>query len=470
MNAPPDTASPGFRRALTYFDLTNMTVGAIVGADIYIAAAITAGLLGPASLLAWLCAGILATVIALTLAECASVVPEVGGPYAYVRKAFGAFPGFLAGWSMWIAEMTALPVFAIAFTNYLEHFVSLSDVSEHALRIAFLAVLATVNILSVRTAGRVNDALTFLKLLPLLLLVVGGTGYLLVHIDLARDNLTPLAPLGFDEFPTALVLVFWAFAGFELSTVPAGEVRDPMRTIPRALATGMAIVTLFYLSTNFVLYALLPHGELANSATPLAAASAVVFGSIGATIMSAGAIVSVSGSDESDMLGSSRLSYAMAADGLLPYQLATIHSRFRTPYVALLAQAAIAIGLTFVDQLATLISFAVFNLTFSFALSALALIVLRRSDPRHRSPGRRALPYLAVVISVGLLLATSWQDKLAGAAVLGIGLLVFAVAKRTPHPSPEVHEIKAAHTRNRLTTLQDSFLGRLRHWRSRQGA
>src|SRR6266700_1252910 len=104
--------TPTLDRALGFFDVTNVTVGAIVGADIYIAAAITAGLLGPASLLAWAVAGVLATVLALTLAECARLVPEVGGPFAYAERALGRLPGFLAGWSMWIAELVALPVFA----------------------------------------------------------------------------------------------------------------------------------------------------------------------------------------------------------------------------------------------------------------------------------------------------------------------------------------------------------------------
>jgi amino acid transporter len=462
---PPPAPAPTFQRALTFFDVTNMTVGAIVGADIYIAAAITAGLLGPASLLAWLLAGVLATVIALTLAECAGLVPDVGGPYAYVRHAFGPFPGFLAGWSMWIAEITALPVFAIAFTNYLGQLTTLTNLHEHMLRIAFLVALTAVNVASVRTAGRLNDALTVLKLLPLVLLVIGGVVYLALRPGVAADNLSPFAPFGLDQFPHSLVLVFWAFAGFELSTVPSAEVKEPRKTIPRALAAGLAIVTLFYLSTNLVLYALVPHTELAGSATPLADASAVVFGGIGATIMALGAVISVSGSDESDMLGSSRLSYAMAADGLLPYRIATIHSRFKTPYVALMFQASIAVALTFVDRLSSLISFAVFNLTFSFALCALALIRLQWKGERHFSVRERVLPVLALLISAGLLLATSLGDKLVGLAVLGAGCAIYvASARGRPHPDRDVHEDKQTYRQQRLRELRQTFLGRLKHF------
>jgi APA family basic amino acid/polyamine antiporter len=454
-----------FRRALTFYDVTNITVGAIVGADIYIAAAITAGLLGPASLLAWVVAGVLATLMALTLAECARLVPEVGGPFAYTSRAFGPLPGFMAGWSMWIAELTALPVFAIAFTNYLGYFVTINNVVTHTLRIAFLVTLTAVNIVSVRAAGRLNDALTGLKLLPLLLLVIAGFGYMAFHASQVADHLTPFAPFGFSRFPTALVLVFWAYVGFELSTVPSGEVEDPSRTIPRALAVGMLIVTAFYLSTNVVLYSLVGHDKLATSATPLALAGTVVFGAAGAAIISAGAMVSVSGSDESDMLGASRLGYAMAADGLLPHALASIHERFRTPHVALIAQMVVAVGLTFIDQISNLISFAVFNLAFSFLLCALALFRLHRTMGGPLSLWRRALPFCGAAIACGLLIATDTVDKLAGGLVLAAGLCVYFAAapgKALPHALARVTE--TAHVLRQLERRRMRFLGGLVGW------
>jgi amino acid transporter len=327
---------------------------------------------------------------------------------------------------MWIAELTALPVFAIAFTNYLGEFARLDDVPTHAVRVGFLALLTAVNVRSVRTAGRVNDALTLLKLAPLLVMVVAGLGYAALHPAAVVDRFTPFAPFGFGRFTESLVLIVWAYAGFELSTVPAAEVADAPRTIPRALATGMGIVTLFYLSTNLVVYALVPHEDLARTTVPLAAAGTVLFGALGATLMSAGAMISVSGSDESDMLGSSRLAYAMAADGLLPHPLASIHPRFGTPWVALLTQGAIAAALTFVDRIPALIGFAVVNLALSFLLCALALLVLRRRDRRARgdSRGRPLLPLLGVVVAGGLLLASSPAQQVTGLAVLAIGAAI----------------------------------------------
>ncbi|MFA7295629.1 MAG: APC family permease [Dehalococcoidia bacterium] len=453
-----------FRRDLTFFDVTNITVGAIVGADIYVASAITAGLLGPASILAWVAAGVLATILALNLAECARLVPSVGGPYAYVSTAFGRFPGFLAGWSMWIAELTALPVFAIAFTNYLGAFAQLGDVETHVVRITFLAVLTAINVWSVRTAGRVNDALTLLKLAPLLVMVVAGFGYAALHPAEVVDRFTPFAPFGFAHFTESLVLIVWAYAGFELSTVPAGEVAHADRTIPRALAAGMGIVTLFYLSTNLVVYALVPHEELARSAVPLAAAGTVLFGGLGATLMSAGAMVSVSGSDESDMLGSSRLAYAMAADGLLPHPLASLHARFGTPWVALIVQSAIAAALTFVNRIPTLIGFAVVNLALSFLLCALALLVLRRRDHAQHSLPRRGLPVLGVLVAGGLLLASSPSQQLTGAAVIAVGTAIYWLAPRRTLPHAIEPMLDPERVLARLARRRMRFLGGLVGW------
>ena len=456
----PNDSGPTFRRVLTFFDVTNITVGAIIGADIYVAASVTAGLLGPASLLAWLAAGVLATVLALTLGECARLVPEVGGPYAYVARAFGRMPGFLAGWSMWIAELTALPVFAIAFTNYLGYFVELDQTRTHIIRLVFLLVLTATNVVSIRAAGRLNDALTALKLAPLVALVLGGLTYAVFHAPEVVERMTPFAPFGFGQFPLALVLIIWAYMGFELSTVPAGEVERPAQTIPRALATGMAIVTVFYLTTNLVVYMLIGAEELAGHPTPLVAAATVVFGVPGAILIAAGAMISVCGSDESDMIGSSRLGFAMAADGLLPRPFARLHPRFRTPYTALIAQCLIAMVLTFVDAIPRLISFAVVNLSFTFLLCSLALIRLQRQGAERAPLPQRVLPFVGAAITIALLAATSTTEKLAGLTVLAIGIGVhFATTPGDVVPEARALLLDSERLFYRLAHQRMRFLG-----------
>ena len=289
------------KRDLSYFDLTNIVVGAIVGSDIYIASAITAGLLGPFSIIVWIVAGIAATILTMIFAYSAYYVPRVGGSFAFVSTAFDDFYGFLAGWSMWIAEVLSLPVFALTFANYLQYFVRLNFLEQLAVKALFLFGLTIVNIFGVKAAGRLNDILTVAKLLPLLLIVIVGLGSFAFNPSILA-NYTPLAPFGIGNFGTALVLVFWAYVGFELGTLPAGEVKDPKRNIPRAITTGMAIVTFFYLSTNFVIFGTVNSARLSQTLTPLVLVGTALLGTSGAIIISAGALISVSGSDESEYL------------------------------------------------------------------------------------------------------------------------------------------------------------------------
>jgi amino acid transporter len=158
MNAKSED-SKGFKKELTFFDLTNIIVGSIVGADIYIASALTAGMIGPFSIIIWVVAGIFATIIALVFAYCSYYVPRVGGPFAFVSYAFDDFYGFLTGWSMWIAEILALPVFAIAFVQYLQYFYPLDFFQQIIVKGLFLFTLIFINIIGVKAAGKFGSVL-----------------------------------------------------------------------------------------------------------------------------------------------------------------------------------------------------------------------------------------------------------------------------------------------------------------------
>jgi amino acid transporter len=416
--------SKKLKEELTSFDLTNIIVGSIVGADIYIASALTAGLIGPFSIIVWLVAGILATIIALVFAYCSYYVPRVGGPFAFVSYAFDDFYGFLTGWSMWIAEILALPVFAIAFVQYLQYFFPLDFFQQTIVKGLFLFTLIFINIIGVKAAGRANDFLTIIKLIPLILLVFGGFFLFIFNPRTLVTNYTPFAPLGLKNFGVALVLILWAYAGFELGTLPASEVKDPKKTIPKAIITGMMIVTAFYLSTNFVIYGIVNWSKLAISTTPLVDVALVIFGAVGAIIMAIGALLSVSGSDEAGVLTTARLSYAMSIDGLFPRIFSRIHPRYGTPYMGLLIQGVIAFTLSIYSGLSKLISFSVFNLAFSYMLTCLALIVLKK-DTEKKLYGQNILPWVGVGICLYLLYSTAMFDKVVGLALILFGILLY---------------------------------------------
>jgi len=313
------------KKELSSFDLTSIVVGSVIGADIYITPALVAGMMGPAGIFVWIVAGIFAVVIALVFSYTSYYVPRVGGPFAFVSKAFGNFYGFLTGWAMLSAEMMALPVFAIVFTRYLNYFVELELWEDLLVKGLFLFSLTFVNIIGVKIGGKVNDALTILKLCPLVLVIVSGIIFLTNNPEKLIENYTPIAPLGFDNFGVALVLVFWAFAGFEMGTIPASEVKNPRKIIPKAIILGITTVILFYLTINFVVYGSVNWNELSRSTFPLVLAGSLVIGYIGATIVGFGALTSVSGSSAAFSLGVSRLYYAMSIKGLLPKIFSNVH-------------------------------------------------------------------------------------------------------------------------------------------------
>jgi basic amino acid/polyamine antiporter, APA family len=231
---------------------------------------------------------------------------ESGGSYAYAKAAWGPFAGFIVGWSLWLAEWISLAVFPLAFTRYLQFFIpNLDLLTQTIVKVVFVAFLAVTNIVGVRAAGKINDALTILKLAPLVFFVVAGISWMIINPASAAANFSPFAPFGFASFGSSIVLIFWAYAGFEISTIPADDVDQPSKTIPKAVIFGILIVTVFYLTTNIVLFGVRNYTLLANDTAPLAAASNAIFSSnvalalFGGLLVGVGALISVTGSDES---------------------------------------------------------------------------------------------------------------------------------------------------------------------------
>lgn len=425
------------KRDLTLFDVMGIVIGGIVGADIYVASSITSGLIGPFSIFVWLIAGLFAIVLALVFAYNSFYVPKMGGSFSYAAKAFDKFYGFLAGWSLWIAEVVSLAVFPIAFTSYLQYFIKLPFLVVILIQGLFIFGLTAINIVGVKRAGRVNDALTIIKMLPLFGLLVLGFVFLGTHPDVLSANYNPLTPFGLGNFGSALVLIFWAYAGFELAVLPASEVKNPRKTIPKAIILGILIVTVFYMATNFVVYGTVHYNDLAGTKTPLVLSSLIVMGGIGALIMSIGALFSVSGSDEAGVLGTARLSYAMAVNGLFPKIFAKLHKRFGTPYMALIIQGIIAFVASSFYGLSNLITFATFCLAFAYLLSSLALLALKKGK-KLKLFGQEIIPWAGVAISLYLLYSTSIYDKVVGIFIIFIGVLIYIFFS----PKEDIHHLK----------------------------
>jgi amino acid transporter len=434
---------------LTLFDVTNLVVGGIIGADIYVASAFGAGLLGPFSLIVWVVAGFMAIVIALCFAQCAALLPKVGGPYAYAHAAWGTFAGFIVGWSLWLAEWMSLAVFPVAFTQYLMFFLpGLDLISQVIVKVLFVVFLIVTNVGGVKAAGRINDVLTLVKLAPLIFFTVVGLLYMGSNMTTVNMNFSPFLPYGFGNFGAALVLIFWAYAGFEISTIPAEEIRDPSRTIPRAIILGISIVTIFYLTTNIVLFGVRRWDWLQNDNAPLATATGMALGSIpalaliGGTIVGGGALISVTGSDESGMIGTSRLGYALAADGLFPRVFAKIHPRFKTPYLGIVIQAVTALVAAIIGGLSMLIATSVFFMAIAYVATSASIFSLRRKGAKAQFHlrGGWAIPSLGAVFSLYLITQCSLTQIALGLILLSIGVPIYVKYS----PKKEIAELREA--------------------------
>ena len=431
---------------LSLFDVTNLVVGSIIGADIYVASTFGARYLGPFSLIVWVLAGVIAIVIALCFAQCAALLPKVGGPYAYAKEAWGPFAGFLVGWSLWLAEWVSLAVFPVAFTQYLMFFLpSLDPTFQIFVKGLFIAFLVATNIVGVRAAGKTNDVLTVAKLAPLVLFSVIGLSYIILHPATATGNFLPLLPFGLGNFGLTLVLVFWAYAGFEISTIPAEETKNPSRTIPKAIVLGISIVTIFYLVTNTVLFGVMPTNQLAASNTPLPTATGTALASlptlslVAGTIVGAGALISVAGSDESGMIGTSRLGYALAVDGLFPRIFAKIHPRFKTPYLGIIVTAAAAFIAANADM-TMLIAVSVFLLAVSYFATSASIFFLRRKGLRalFHLRGGLFVPILGTIFSLLLITQCTITQFVLGLVLLAAGVPIYMKFS----PKKEIAELK----------------------------
>jgi basic amino acid/polyamine antiporter, APA family len=459
---------------LNFFDVTNLVVCGAIGADIYIISALSSAYLGPASLVVFIVAGLIAIIITLNFAEAAALVSKVGGAFAYVNEAWGDFAGFLVGWPLWIAAVAGLAVMPVAFVRYLSYFVpSLTVIQGDVIKIVFVAAIAYINVRGAKAAGRINDVLTIAKLSPLLLLIVAGFVYLVVHPGTAASNLVPFAPLGFSNFAPALIIIFWAYTGFELAVIPSGEVENPTKTLPKAMILGMAIVTFFYIAVGFMTLAVVNWTSLQYDVAPLATAGSVVLSYtpalalIGGTILGLGALISISGFDESGTLATARLSFAISLEGLFPRLFSRIHPRFGTPSNAIIIQSAIALFASLIGGLTQLIIFSAFNLAFVYMATCAAVLTLRgRQTDSDRTYLERltgpAIPIAGIILSGFLIYECGITTIAFGIVSILIGIPIYVLyAPRTEITTLKRDFYSSEAILARSTHTQKVFLGYL---------
>ncbi len=338
--APPPPALSPAGKALGLWTLTALVVGNMIGSGVFLLPASLAPF-GGASLLGWLVTTVGSMMIGLVFARLARRLPAAGGPYAYTREAFGEFAGFLVGWGYWISCWSAVAAIAVAMVGYLGEFVpGLATTPPLAAGAAVTAivVLTAVNVRGVKEAGLVQLVTTILKILPLVAVAVFG----LMRFEAAHFE--PFNPTGkplWAAVQGCLALTLWAFLGLEAATVPAGEVEEPRKTIPRATILGVGIAATLYVASTVAVMGMVPREILANSTAPFATAAQALWGPWAGKLVAAGAFVSCFGALNGWILVASQVPMAIARDRLFPPFFARLSGR-GTPALGLMLSSGLA--------------------------------------------------------------------------------------------------------------------------------
>jgi basic amino acid/polyamine antiporter, APA family len=418
----------GLVRALGTWGLAASIVNITIGGGIFRAPGSqeVTGRLGAAAPLAYLVCAIAMAFVVLCFAEAGRRVALTGGPYAYVERAFGRFAGFLVGWQLWLVGTIATAAVATIFADSaLRLFPSLPATPGRALLlVAMFAIVAVINVLGVQFGARMNMASTVAKLLPLAILIVLGLA------NANGENFAGTTMPSVSDLGRASIVVLFVFAGLESALVPSGEVRDPARTVPRAVFMGLAIVTIVYVLVQVAAQGVLGD-SLAGRTAPLADLGEAVMGPFGAGMIGIAVVLSTFGYLCGMILAIPRALFAFARDGFLPAAIAAVHPRFHTPWLAIILQAVLALGLALTAVWEQLVIFANVAVLFVYLGCAAAAWQLRRAGISDdvavptRIPGSTLGPPLATIVIIALLTAVTAREWIWIAGASAVGLLVY---------------------------------------------
>ena len=418
------------KAALGFWGCWSLTVGVMIGSGIFMLPTVLAPY-GMMSMGGWALTAGGSIILALVLGRLAGRAERTGGPYTYAREGFGDLTGFLVAWGYWAAIFVATPAIAIAFVGYLSVFIpglAENAIGEAGAALALLWGLTLFSIRGVGTAGLVQVITTVLKLLPLLLIIGAGMAVG------SQANLPAVNPSGgsfLSVLSATALLTMWAFAGLESGTIPASEVKDPHRTIPRAVVSGTVFTAIIYVSSTVAVMLLVPSQDLVNSTSPFADAARSL-GSWGAPLVALGALVSTAGSLNGNIFSSGQLPMAVARDRLAPVWLSRLNGG-HSPQNALILSSTIGSVLLIANYSRGLVGAFTFLLMMSTVCTLAPLLISALAEIKYSWRSARAW---AVVALIGALYSTFaiWGSGLEvigwGIVLLFLGLPVYFLGRQ----------------------------------------
>jgi len=429
-----------FSRELGLLEATTLGVGAMIGAGIFILSGMAAGIAGPAAIISYVLCGLMTLFTALSYSELSSSIPLAGGGYTFVHQGLGGYIAFLNGWALIFGSVVACALYALGFA---EHFSPLIDlvikvspsIKLSAFGIALL--LLVVNIKGTKESGKTQNIFTLAKVAMLFVFI----GLCIPFVK--TENLTPFTPFGFTGIISATALIYISFFGFELISSASEEIKNPKKTVPKAILLSLLIPTLIYVAVVLVSVGILNYQTLGTSAAPLVLIAQTVLGKYGLLFVLIAGLLSTISALNATVLAAARQIYAMGRDGYLPGKIFRLHPKFKTPYTAIIAVGAVVLLFTLSGEVELVAHLANFCYLFALILVNLSVIMLRKKAPRLKRPFRLpwhpVIPLLAIACNVLILAFMSPRTYLMGAGWLGLGSLVYLVYSKEQKETVEKH-------------------------------
>ncbi len=387
----------------------------------------------------WIIVGLATLCGALSYAELAARFPEAGGPYVFLREAFGRMTAFLFGWVVLLVIDPGLTaVFAVGLAGYASYLYPLTDAGQMILAVSVVIIVGVINIRGAKLGAHVLKSLILVKIGVLVLLIVfgflGGKG--------DWGNFSPFFKVP-DDFTAALaggfIGAYFAFAGWWEVARVAGEIENPERNVPKALVIGVSVITILYILTSAVFYYLVPVAEVGDETTFAAQAGEAMFGPVGGSVFASVVIISVLGTIFAYLMASPRVYYAMAKNGLFFSSFADLHPKWGTPHRAILIQMALASLLIFSGSFNQIVSYFFFVAIVFIGLAVAGLFFIKRQEyTDYKTPLFPFTPILFLLVTAivsAMLLMRNPFESLCGAAIVVAGipvyLLVFERGKRS---------------------------------------
>ncbi len=414
-------------RSIGKWALVLLFINGVIGAGIFGLPSKVFKAAGVYSIAALFVCALAVFVIILCFAEVSSRFDKTGGPYLYALSSFGKLPAFLTGWLLLLTRFITYAALINLLVTYLSVFSDWFAIpSSRIISILFITLLlAFINHIGIKNSTRVNNFLTIAKLLPLLLFIIVG----FLHIEPANFELKQMP--GFSSFSSTVLLLVFAFGGFESVLVNSGEVKNPGKNIPFALLSSALLIAVIYMLIQIVSIGTLP--SLASSDKPLAEAAGIFMGKTGATLIALGALFSVTGTLNAIMLVGSRLPFAFSEEKQFPKVFSFVHPKFKTPTWSLVLFTVVTILISISNSFIYAATISAITRVMIYAIVCIALIRLRNRNPEQKGffkiPFGKFFAVAGVLIACWLLTSSKLNELRDVSIAVGIGLVIFLLVE-----------------------------------------